>query len=383
MANPLIPQKRPDKNNRLVTRHVKPISAKAKPAVMPAPAIAQQFRVQPQDVRKPRRAGISKSDAMDAMIIRNALSIAPADVTTGSVDMSDNELYDFMKLGFRITNAVEFKRYGADVEAARYVGVSRNMSAPKSVERMQSLGIAPESAARILRHGISDRMLDGNLSDQELFDLLYKENLNSTKNYQRSTAARYLIDGSVTPEDAAELGMEALGTYGMTLRNRRRDHLPIDYEVIRSAIVKSEEPQAKISDKRRSEGWSGLDQKVTPEQLLKLVDTHGPEVLEIRHLGVFRMGSRFGGAMDGYRYMDRFFALVQQDEFSLDDEQRMEMWKRDPSAGREPSDYVEMLRKDGLTPEQAASSLRNGLTLEKAHQVHLNKLSGAMIEGWL
>lgn len=384
MANQLIPQKRVDKNNRVVTRHVSSVWGKANQnPVMPAPAIAQQFRVKPQDVKKPRRPGTSKSDLADARLIRDALSVRPEDVTSGSVDMSDNEMYEFMKMGFRITHAVEFQRYGADPESAQYVGLPRNAGVIKSVGRMQSMGLPPEHAARIIRHGLSDRMLDSALTDQELFDLLYKENLNSTKYAARSIAARQLISGGNTAKDAAELGMEALGTYGATLRNRRRDGLPIDYEVIRSAIVRYEEPPVPVPPSRRDEGWYGLDRAVWLPQIMQSIDKHGVEVLEFKHLSLFTMNRDFGGTMGGYKYMDEFFSLIQHDTLSLNDEQRLEMWQRDPSVGRQVADFVEMLRQDGLTPEQTASSLRSGLTLDKAFQIHINKLSPAMIEGWL
>lgn len=383
MANPLIPQKRADKNNRLVTRYVKPSSVKVKAPAMPAPALAQQFRIPPQDVKKPRRAGTTKSDVYDASVIRQALSIPNDQISTGSVDMSDNEIYAYMKLGFRMTHAVEFKRYGADPESARYVGLPRGMSGIKAVEIMQGLGMPPEAAARVRRHGISDSMLGKYLSDEELVNLLYKENLNSTKHRSRAVAASYLIQGKVTPEDAAELGMEALGTYGMFLKQRRDEGLPIDYEVIRSAIVRSEEPYVALPEQRRGEGWSYLDHKIPLNQIMNLVDRHGPEVLESKYLAVYRMDMRFGGEPEGYQYMDRFFALAEGRSFELSDRQIEGLWRAHPKKGRKVADFVEVLRNDGLTPPQVIHSLSNGLTLEQAHQVHLNDLPASLIEGWL
>lgn len=383
MANPLIPQKRADKNNRLVTRYVKPSSAKVKAPIMPAPALAQQFRIPPQDVKKPRRAGTTKSDVYDAALIRQALSIPDDQISTGSVEMSDNEIYAFMKLGFRMVHAIEFKRYGADPESARYVGLPRGMSAVKSVEIMQGFGMAPEAAARVRRHGISDSMLGKTLSDEELINLLYKENLYSAKHRNRAVAARYLIDGKATTEDALELGLEALGTYGMLLKRRRDEGLPIDYEVIRSAIVRSEEPYVTLPEQRRREGWSYLDHKLPLEQIMNLVDRHGPEVLDSKYLAVYRMDMRFGGKPEGYQYMDRFFALADGHAFKLSDRQIEGLWRAHPKRGRKVSDFVEVLRSDGLTPPQVIHSLSNGLTLEQAHQVHLNDLPASLIEGWL
>lgn len=383
MTKPLIPEKRVDKTGKLVTRHVSAAPATARRSgMMPSPSIARQFLVPPADVKKPRRAGVTKSDLRDAAIIRHSLSVGNGALATGSVNMSDNELYEYMKFGVSIPNAVELKRYGADPETARYVPIARNMSIPQSVERMRLSGISPEDAARVIRHGINDRMLDRGLSDDELFGILYRENLHSTKHAARANGVHHLIEGSVTREDLDELGLEALGSYGGSLQKRREDGLPIDYEVIRNAIIRSEEKYRTLPSARRDEGWSSLDYAMGYATLMNLVDQHGPEVLDFRYLGILRMGSRFGGDIAGFRHMDTFFELTEGRTLALTNEQRSDLRNRGMPYSR-VSDYVEKLRAAGLTPEQTVRALDNGLTIEQSIEIYINKQSIALIEGWL
>jgi hypothetical protein len=116
--------------------------------------------------------------------------------------------------------------------------------------------------------------------------------------------------------------------------------------------------------------------------LLSLMDKLGPEILDFNHLGVLRMGSRFDHSMEGYRFLDEFFTLAGETTLRINPEQRKEMdaWEE---RGWQVADMAEGMRRAGLTPEQTLQSLTSGLTLEKAKEIHLNRQSAAMIEGWL
>lgn len=386
MKNPLTPQLRADRNGKMVTRHIKagavlPVAATKVPPPFVSAAIKQAYAVPERDVKRPRRSATTVSGRAEAKKIRDFFGVPSTADASGSVNMSDNEILDYMQEGFTATSAVEFKRWGISVETALMSTVGR-LPVKETVRRMRSLDLSPDEATRIIRNGMMDRHLDKYLSDNELFNLLREEKMNSHKYAERAKGVSALVNGDNTREEYRELGFENLGKYGGYLRIARESGTPLDYSVFRKAIERAEEPYRTIPKLRYNEGWTQSDSRMGIHQLLSLVKKFGPEVLEVRHLGVFRMMTRFGETIEGYRYMDEFFTLAGDEPLRINPAQRKEMetWE---NRGWNIADFTEGLRHAGLTPEQAYLSINNGLTLEKAKEVHLNRQSTALIEGWL
>lgn len=386
MKNSLTPQLRPDRNGKMVTRHVKsgtstsPSLGKV-PAPSLSPSVLRQYMVPERDVERPRRAPTTKQAAAEAKQIRDFFGVSSTEEANGSVKMSDNEILDYMQEGFSANAAIEFKRWGISPATACMSTIPR-LRVKETVKRMRALDLTPDEASRIIRNGMTDNLLDKYLTDNELFGVLDKEKLHSPKYADRSKGVVALVTGANTRDDYRELGFENLGKYGGYLRVKREAGEHIDYRVFRKAIERVEGAQHAIPQERYHEGWTQYDSKMGMHSLLSLVKSHGPEVLDIRHLGVFRLGTRFGYTMEGYRFLDEFFTLAGNTPLVINQEQRKEMesWEE---RGWKAADLTEGMRRAGLTPEQTLQSITAGLTLEKAKEVHLNRQSAAMIEGWL
>jgi len=382
MVNPLAPQLRADKNGKLVTRHVKiGIAAPSTAAKMPSPSIAKRFAIPERDVKRPRRAGTTKQSLAEAKSIKEFFGISASQPVNDPIRMSDNEILDYMQEGFTATAAVEFKRWDITPEVARMSGI-RPLPVKETVRRMRVLDLSPEEASRIIRNGMTDRLLDKQLDDNELFGLLHEERWDSPKYQNRSKGVQAVILGTNTREDYHELGLETLGKYGGYLNVQRKDGTEVSYEVFRRMIERVESPHVPIPSVRHHEGWTNNDYRMDFHSLMMLVRKYGPEVLDIKYFGVFRMGHRFDHTMEGYQYMDKFFSIAGQTPLRITEAQRDEMknWKKEyPNVAQ----LTERMRQEGLTPEQTFHSISNGLTLEKAIEVHFNKQAAAMMDGWL
>lgn len=380
MVNPLIPQLRTDKNGKLVTRHVKTAVSPSSVKVVPAPSVARHFRVPPRDVAKPRRAGTTKSDMAEAKKIREVFGVSEKEPYNSSVSMSDNEILDYMECGFTANAAIEFKRWGVDTGAARLSPVAR-FPVRQTVARMRALDLSPEEATKIIRHGMTDQLLDKHLTDNELFGILHDERLNSAKYAERSAGVRALVMGECTRDDYRELGFENVGKYRIPLQAMHREG-DVDYPVVRAIIQRAEGEYVSIQQSRYHEGWNQGDYRMDFRGIAALVKKHGPEVLDLKYLGVVRLGMRFGEDMGMFRYMDEFFTKSEGMLLRLEPAQRKDLASMGKGGGS-VADFTEILRTAGLAPEQAIHSITNGLTVEKAKEIHLNNQSSALIDGWL
>ena len=381
MINPLVPQVRADKNGKLVTRHVKGAAAGPSQRNIPSPSLVQQYVVPSRDITKQRRSATTKTDIAEAKKIYDIFGVPESEVPQGSVKMSDNEILDYMEKGFTASAAVEFKRIDVTPEIASLAPMKR-LPIQKTVQRMRALDLTPEEATRIIKHGMVDSLLDQQLSDNELFGLLHDERLNSSKYAERSAGVRALIVGTVTREDYRELELETLGKYGGYLAQIRKDQGVVDHEVFKRIVARAEAPYVKLPTHRYHEGWTGSDYGMDVRGLNTAVKKYGPEILDLKYLGVLRMGMRFGETLADYQYMDKFFTLAEDTPFLLKPEQKREM-QSEGRRGFSVADFTNMLREEGLSPEQAVHALTNNLTIEKAREIHLNKQATSLIEGWL
>jgi hypothetical protein len=381
MTTPLTPQVRADKNGKLVTRHVKTGSNVSSASNrVPAPSLAQ-FRVPERDIKRPYRAAATLSAKEEAKRIRSFYGIPSAKEVADPIRMSDNEVLDYMQEGFTATAAVEFKRWGVSPEAARMSNISR-LPIKETIGRMRALDLSPDEATKIIRNGMIDRFLDMYLTDNELFGLLHEEKMSSPKYHERAQGVQLLVSGFCTRDDYHELSLEQMGKYGSYLNVRRKNGGSINYDVTRAMIQKVEEPYTAIPAMRYDEGWTVRDSKLSFHSVSSLVDKYGPEILELKHMGVVRMGLTIGESLDSYRYMDEFFTAAGETKLTLNSTQRTEMQGWD-SKGYSVADMAARLRAEGLAPDQTFHALANQLTLEHAKEVHLNKQAVSMMEGWL
>lgn len=381
MNTPLTPQVRTDKNGKLVTRHVKDAAGVTSVVKkVPAPSLAQ-FRVPERDVKRPHRAGTSLSAKAEAKRIREFFGVPSAQEVADPIRMSDNEILDYMQEGFTATAAVEFKRWGVAPEAARMSNTSR-LAIKETIRRMRELDLSPDEAMKIIRNGMTDNLLDKYLTDNELFGLLHEEKAASPKYHERARGVQFLISGACTREDYHELSLEQMGKYGSYLNVQRKNGDPIDYDLFRATIQKVEEPYVAIPAMRYDEGWTIRDSQLGFHSVSSLVKKYGPEILELKHMGVARMGLTIGDSLDSYRFMDEFFTVAGDTKLALNAAQRTEMqsWK---DRGYTVADMTARMRAEGLTPEQSFHALSNQLTLEHAKEVHLNKQAISMMGGWL
>lgn len=348
---------------------------------MPAPSIASKFAVQERDVKRPRRAGKAKYDISRAEQIRKFFGIPSSQEVADPIRMSDNEILDYMQEGFTATEAVEFKRWDITPEVAGKSVIGR-LPIKETVRRMRDLDLSPDEATRIIRNGMTDRLLDKHLTDNELFGLLHEEKLHSPKYQDRANGVAKLVEGICTREDYHGLSLEQMGKYGGYLNVKRQRGEAIDYDVIRRMIDHTEQPHIGIPSLRYHEGWTAVDSALSFHSLNSLVTKYGPEIMDLKYIGVIRMSYRFGETMEAYQYMSEFFDVAGNTPMALSSEQRKDMQSWD-NKGYSVADLTGRLKQEGLSPDQAFNAITNGMTVDKAKEVHLNKQSASMIEGWL
>jgi hypothetical protein len=317
----------------------------------------------------------------EAKRIKEFFGVPSAQEVDDPIRMSDNEILDYMQEGFTATAAVEFKRWGVSPEAARMSNTSR-LAVKETIGRMRELDLSPDEATKIIRNGMTDRFLDQYLTDNELFGLLHEEKMRSPKYEERASGVTALVTGVCTREDYHELSLENMGKYGGYLNVMRKSGDPIDYDLVRKMIERAEEPHVAIPKFRYNEGWTHNDSRMNFHSIMALAKKFGPEVLEIKHLGVVRMSYRIGETLEAYKYMDDFFTAAGDTPFDISKQQRDEMqsWS---TSGYSVADMADRMRTEGLSPEQTVHALANKMTLENAKEVHLNKQSASMIDGWL
>lgn len=374
----LVPELRQDRNGTFVTRWVKPRGAGRPAGAIPAlPSVAAGA-----ERTAARRGGTSKYDQYRARTIRLYLRIPDSRANRDIVPMTDSETIEYMRLGYSINDATEFARWGATPMTAAIVPMGRS-EAKEAVTRMHALGHGPEEIARLIRNGLTDEHLTERLTDEEVYEFF--RDARSAKDYRRLIGLNYLVKGTCTREDYLVLGLERLASHGREIASSRRDGLQTPTEVLNRMIDRLQAAAHVGADRGIVEqGWYAAGMWMDLRQFEEAYRVHGEAILNAAYPSLFAPSEK-----NPYReteacvFTDRFLTLLRDERLNPTLQQYTEAREAEGALRATTAGFVDLLRRDGLTPEQALEALRQGLTREQAREVHLRGQAQALIGGWL
>lgn len=384
----LVPEKRFDRNGKLVTKHVKVSSSTTGSLQKPvarspiASQISKKFSMDKMDVRKPRQVIDTKQNKWYFRIIRQFLGVHNDGVYKYSISASDNEIYDFMESGYSYASSIELIRCKATVEQAKALGLANTKMSQQALSKMRAKKFRPEAASRVIRHGIEDSMLGKGIPDDRLFAILLKENINVSQYKPRREGVRLIVTGEIEIDALDGLGeFELVAKYESVIKNRIKNGLSVDYKQM---LAIAPHAQSYRDSRAMEMGWPVRSHYYFMGGAIELVDEYGPEILALNRFDVPKFTMKKDAPFEFYREVDSFLSLIDNsnDLLMLTSEQREDV-KATGTRSITVASFVEKLLDRGATGEQALYCLKAGYGLDHSEQVAVNSRAEVLMDGWL
>jgi len=399
----LIPQLRADINGKLVTRHVKdevksPQSRRAfaAPVLPPQSTEMSQKEIEKErPLKKVKKRKVPTSGAYVAMLR------SPDAVMGGTIEMSDENVYEYIKTGLTMGEGVALKSIGVgpyEWQSAPAQGsdepdglystrvIRFNNEVKRIAERRQRFSdvghrlelrnIPADTAAKCLENGLTMKALSGYLTEEEVCEIYskngyLKSNINVIDN---------LVDGVIPFEYFSEFGVRNLNNWEKNCPVYRE--LPA--ETITAVIDKAKNPHP------------GLDNASASETQLMKIAAEDSRVLDLRLPELMWHGFRTEKEGGVFNYeeaavVDDFIHEVRSRGITdltetprVTDKSHKKFY---PDSGDRDSRYqcgkILDWHNAGLSTDQIISGMQNRWNKEQAVSVYLEDTAASLADGIL
>lgn len=365
MSN-LTPEKRLDRNGKLVTRHVRNSTAKSASQSIPAPTTTSTSSTPPGPSAartKPRtwdvdRWSLSRADSK----LRDACTTYNTSYTY-DFTCSDVEAYDVMSV-VNFANAVPVLSTGARSAAEAVEFLKKN--------NLQHLIIDNAAPAReaLARNLSAERVAKGYNKDlpadaeesEHFMDAVEASTMASLDNGSgwHSAMIRLTLKGRININDVKTIGVTRVAALALSETERlealKRGDLGFNAETYRELVI-------------RTNKHNSSDQYTTTA-VLSLARQHGADnILKLEYLPA---AAQINNRLDalGYPEDQRLGAITWHDEF-----------RREYMFGVSTHDIMAFY-ESGISPHDAALGLQDDLTAQQIIGIH-NGIESSVAEGWL
>lgn len=363
----LIPEKRVDRNGRVVTKHVRPVAARSFQALIPSPAAAPAAKPKRLPVARTRPVlwDVYKSQCgADRELVDASSSFAPG--LSYSFEASDAEVYEVMS---RVSpeNVTPLLACGIRTgdEAVAFLK-------SKSLERLiednaafaeQALAYnIPAQIIKEFRASYPEDTADNNPSYFEAVEIFSLKGFRESRHIPRLT--ELVLKGRVSSEDLKTLGLKRVnaGGAGSTIVGQLQ-------KINNGQSKMNAEELAAIITKATNDGAGN---STIINETVSLADHRGYEF-------VMKLEQPVLAAQ-----LDKTLTAVQYDQSSIED---IMLWhdklRHGTNLGHVPSHQVTEMFEAGVQPEDAAAGLKEKLSTEQIIGIYVNGVPKAVSGGWL
>lgn len=396
----LTPQLRVDRNGKAVTRHVKEDAAPAQRRAFAAPTLpgglSQKEIEKERPLRKMKKRKVTATTTGLAAFYRPEKSI-PA----GAVEMSDQDVYAYLKTGLSVADAVAFSSIGVsahewqsdpaqgigEADSAYTARMMRLRNETKRIgdrreryadvaHRLELRGIPADTASKSLENGLSMKALSGYLTESEVCEIYSKNG------YLKNTmkVMDELVNGVIPFDHFKAFGMRNLTNW--------EKNCPV-YRQMPTELI------GKVLEKHKTP-YPGIDSAAPSEQQLIKMAAEDERVLDLRLPELMWHGFRLerdGGSfsyeeakvVDDFIHEVRTRGITDLEEHPRSASKQLEDFY--PGSGVQDSRYecgkILDWHNAGLSTDQIISGLQNRWNKEQAVGVYLEGGAGSLADGML
>jgi hypothetical protein len=401
--NNLIPQLRPDRNGKVVTRHVKADASPQKNRTFAAPVLPPQGAgLSQKEIEKERPLKKVKKRKIAATGVEIAALHSQGRIAeTGSIGMSDEEIYRYLSSGLTMTEGVALYAMGVgahewqgtpeqgehepdgvySTRVARFRNEVKRLASRRErfsdvSHRLELRGVPADVASKSIENGLSMKALSGYLTEAEVCEI-YSKNGYLKNNVKVMDA---LVDGVIPFDHYKEFGIRNLNNWEKNCPVYRE----MSTELLSRVVEKTKKP------------YPSADRAAPSETILIKLAAKDERVLDLRLPELMWHGYRVerDGGVFSYeeaKIVDDFIHEVRSRGI-IDLDERPTMASNDfknfyPDSGQWDSRYDPAKVLDwhnaGLSTDNIISGLQNRWNKEQAVSVYLEDTAASLADGIL